>query len=91
MVQHNEIKQFFALKIISKLASIDPMNEVKIAGILGESPYIVKTYGFSQNEANFYIIMEYVTGAKDLIEFVLNDLKFFNQIHLFFGRWHLES
>jgi serine/threonine protein kinase len=70
LVQHNETGDFFALKIISKSTSNDPFNELKIAGILGESPYVVKTYAFSQNQENLYIIMEYVSGAKDLCDFV---------------------
>lgn len=77
LVQHYETNQFFALKIIRKLSSKDPFNEIKIAGILGKSPYVVKTYGFTQNEENFYIIMEYVAGAKDLCDYVYMDPTYF--------------
>lgn len=77
LVQHIETGKFFARKTIIKSTSNDPMNEVRIAGILGESPYVVKTYAFSQNQENLYIIMEYVSGAKDLFDFVSNDAIYF--------------
>jgi len=69
LVKHYETNQFFALKIISKFSPNDPFNEVRIAGILGDSQHIVKTYAYAQNASNFYILMEYF-GAKDLCDFV---------------------
>lgn len=77
LVTHFETKKQFALKIISKFSSNDPFNEIRIAGTLGESPYVVKTYGFSQNEENFYVIMEYVAGAKDLCDCVFKNPTYF--------------
>lgn len=79
------IEKQFVVKIVWKTAMA--LKEIEI-GMMMNSPYVCKTFGFLENDSKYYIIMEYV-GSTDLFTFISKNPRIFMENPSFF--WYMAT
>ena len=80
LAQMKNDRKYYAIKILKKielikLQQVDHiLNEIKILTLVSH-PFIVKTYGFTQDERYIYIVLEFVNGG-ELFTYLRSTVKF---------------